>query len=280
MKALKLILLICCAVLLASCSSLKEKKVIRLLDEISADISATAYDAAWEKAQKAEDVARKHSFGKELAAALVSKAKLCFYDEASSDVERVDEGLGYAQEAFQLAEENNAAEEQCEACYALCSLYINNNRWPGAIDPASYRIAGEWLEKGQTLADSYNIPRLRREGIKLRALWYQRGNLNNAAENYLEQALREADNSDPLMISTVQDCLLNLYIRSGQYKKAFETYKDYVAASQAGIQQTKEDMQASWHRASIIYKVIIVFLLLAVATLAILLIRTRKSTRS
>lgn len=279
MKSLKPTLLIVCTVLFASCTSLQESKVVRLLEEISAEITATDFDAAWNTAQKAEDIARKHSLGKELAAVLVSKAKLCAYDEASSDVERVDEGLEYAQEAFQLAQDNEAPEAQCEACYTICSLYINNNRWPGAIDPASNRIAGEWLERGQALADTYNLPSLRREGIKLRTLWYQRSNLNNAAENYLEQVLRETDDSDPLMISTAQDCLLDLYIRSGQYKKAFDIYKNAVSADQAGMQQVQEDMQADWHRQSLRYKTIIAVLLLAVATLTLLLIRSRKSTR-
>ena len=55
------------------------------------------------------------------------------------------------------------------------------------------------------------------------------------SENYLEQVLRETDDSDPLMISTAQDCLLDLYIRSEQYKKAFDIYKNAVSADQAGM---------------------------------------------
>ena len=254
MKSLKLTLLFFCTVLIASCSSLQKDKVNRLLEEISADITSSDFDAAWDKAQKAETIAKKHNLGKELSSVLISKAKLC---------DRIDEGLEYANEALRLAQDNDAPELQCEACYTICSLYLDNT-----TDPASNQLAGEWLERGQALAETCDIPRLRLEGINLRSLWYQRSNLYNAAENYLEQALRKADKSDPQMISTLQNSLLELYIHSGQYKKAVDIYKDYVSASQAATQQMQEDMQASRHRESFLYKAIIAVLSLAVATLA------------
>lgn len=271
MKSLKLTLLLICTVLIASCTSLQKDKVIRLLEEISADITSTDFVAAWDKAQKAEAISKKHNLDKELAAVLVSKARICAFDDVSSVVGRIDEGLGYAQEALRLAKDNDAPQVQCEACYAICSLYLNNTS-----DPASNRLAGEWLDQGQSLADTYDIPRLRLEGINLRSLWYQMNNLYTAAENYLEQVLRESDGSDPLLTSSLQESLVELYVRSGQYKKAFDIYKDSVSASQAATQQIQEDMQADWHRKSLLYKVIIAILLLAVATLAILFIRNRK----
>lgn len=254
MKSLKLTLLFVCTVLFASCSSLQRDKVIRLLEEISADITSADLDAAWNKALKAEAIAKKHNLDKELAAVLVSKAKLC---------NRIDEGLEYAHEALRLAQDNDAPEVQCEACYTICSLYINDN-----TDPAGNQLVGEWLERGQALAETCDIPRLRLDGIILRSLWYQRSNLYNAAENYLEQALRDADGLDPISISTLQEHLLDLYNRSGQYKKAVDIYKDYISASQAATQQMQEDMQTRWHRKSLLYKTIIAVLLLAVATLA------------
>jgi tetratricopeptide (TPR) repeat protein len=254
MKSLKLTLLFFCTVLIASCSSLQRDKVIRLLEEISADITSADLDAAWNKAQKAEAIAKKHNLDKELAAVLISKAKLCNH---------IDEGLEYAHEALRLAQDNDAPEVQCEACYTICSLYINDN-----TDPAGNQLVGEWLERGQALAETCDIPRLRLDGIILRSLWYQRSNLYNAAENYLEQALRDADGLDPISISTLQEHLLELYNRSGQYKKAVGIYKDYISASQAATQQMQEDMQTRWHRKSLLYKTIIAVLLLAVATLA------------
>ncbi|MBO7487819.1 MAG: hypothetical protein J6T58_04655 [Bacteroidales bacterium] len=251
---------------------MQKDKVIRLLEEISADITSTDFVAAWDKAQKAEAISKKHNLDKELAAVLVSKARICAFDDVSSVVGRIDEGLGYAQEALRLAKDNDAPQVQCEACYAICSLYLNNTS-----DPASNRLAGEWLDQGQSLADTYDIPRLRLEGILLRSLWYQRNNLYNAAENYLEQSLREAYGLDPISISTLQEHLLELYNRSGQYKKAVGIYKDYVSASQAATQQMQDDMQTGWHKKILLYKTIIAVLLLAVATLAILFIRNRKA---
>ena len=100
-------------------------KVRALHTIVGIDIMASRDDDAWKKALEAEDIAREHDFKKELAAILISKAKLCSYAEISPDTGRNDEGLSYAREALLLAEQTDNLEEQAESCYIIGSLYIN-----------------------------------------------------------------------------------------------------------------------------------------------------------
>ena len=68
-------------------------KVRALHTIVGIDIMASRDDDAWKKALEAEDIAREHDFKKELAAILISKAKLCSYAEISPDTGRNDEDL-------------------------------------------------------------------------------------------------------------------------------------------------------------------------------------------
>ena len=98
-------------------------KVEALSTIVGIDIMASRDADAWDKALEAEAIAREHGLGKELSAILISKAKLCSYAEISPETGRNDEGLTYAMEALSLAEEADAVEQQCEACYVIASLY-------------------------------------------------------------------------------------------------------------------------------------------------------------
>ena len=208
---------------------------------VGIDIMTSRDADAWEKALEAEALARKQGYSKELAAILISKAKLCSYAEISPETGRNDEGLEYAQEALALAEEAGALEEQCEACYVIGSLYINKNRWNDPIDPDIYRSAGEWLDKGQALADTYDLPRLRRNGILFRSRWFQQGDRNEEAIRYFEQVRSTLKDSDHLTASSLDDRLVRLYTRSGDYEKALDTHDDYVLRMQQYIQQKQDE---------------------------------------
>ncbi len=209
---------------------------------VGIDIMASRDDDAWAKALEAEAIAREHGLKKELSNILISKAKLCSYAEISPETGRNDEGLEYAQEALSLATEAEAVEQQCEACYIIASLYINKNRWSDPIDKEIYRTAGEWLDKGQALADTYDMPRLRRNGILFRSRWFQQGDRNEEAIKYFEQVLSTLKDSDHLTASSLDDRLVRLYTRMGDYEKALETHDDYVYHIQKYNQQKQDEI--------------------------------------
>ena len=258
-------------------------QVQSLYSIIGIDIMASRDADAWKKALQAETIARENGFTKELSAILVSKAKLCSYAEISPETGRNDEGLGYALEALRLAKEADAVMEQCEACYVIGSLYINKNRWKDPIDQTIYRTAGEWLARGQALAETHDMHKLRRNGILFRSRWFQQGDRNEEAIIYFEQVLEELEDTDYLMASAIDDRLVRLYTRVGRYQDALDIHDDYVYQMQKYIQQkqdeTVQEMQTRFEvqeKEYIIernqYKVTLLILALAVCAAAIILI--------
>ncbi len=204
------------------------------------DIMATRDADAWEKAVEAEAIARREGFSKELSQILIAKAKLCSYAEISPETGRNDEGLTYAQEALALAERVDAVEQEAEACYVIGSLYINKNRWNDIIDQEIYELAGQWLDRGQEIADANDLPDLRRNGIMFRARWFQQGDRDMEAIEYFEQVRKGLKETDHMTAAALDDRLVRLYTRIGDTQKAQEIHDDYVFHMQKYLQQ-KED---------------------------------------
>ena len=204
------------------------------------DIMATRDADAWEKAVEAEAIARRKGFCKELSQILIAKAKLCSYAEISPETGRNDEGLTYAQEALALAERVDAVEQEAEACYVIGSLYINKNRWNDIIDQEIYELAGQWLDRGQEIADANDLPDLRRNGIMFRARWFQQGDRDMEAIEYFEQVKKGLKETDYMTAAALDDRLVRLYTRIGDTQKAQEIHDDYVFHMQKYLQQ-KED---------------------------------------
>jgi signal transduction histidine kinase len=203
-------------------------KVQALQTIVGIDIMTSRDADAWGKALEAETIARKHGLDKELAGILISKAKLCSYAEISPETGRNDEGLEYANEALRIAETIKEPELEAEACFVIGSLYINKNRWSDPIDQGIYRTAGEWLDRGQAVADANGIERLRRNGVLFRSRWFQQGGRNEEALEYFANARKNLPEDDHLMASALDDRLVRLYTRTGDSQSALDAHDDYV----------------------------------------------------
>ena len=203
-------------------------KVRALQTIVGIDIMTSRDADAWGKALEAETIARKHGLDKELAGILISKAKLCSYAEISPETGRNDEGLEYANEALRIAETIKEPELEAEACFVIGSLYINKNRWSDPIDQGIYRTAGEWLDRGQAVADANGIERLRRNGVLFRSRWFQQGDRNEEALEYFANARKNLPEDDHLMASALDDRLVRLYTRTGNAQSALDAHDDYV----------------------------------------------------
>ena len=203
-------------------------KVQALQTIVGIDIMTSRDADAWGKALEAETIARKHGLDKELAGILISKAKLCSYAEISPETGRNDEGLEYANEALRIAETIKEPELEAEACFVIGSLYINKNRWSDPIDQGIYRTAGEWLDRGQAVADANGIERLRRNGVLFRSRWFQQGGRNEEALEYFANARKNLPENDHLMASALDDRLVRLYTRTGDAQSALDAHDDYV----------------------------------------------------
>ena len=216
-------------------------EVQALLSVTGIDIMSTRDADAWEKAVEAEAIARRHGFDKELSQILIAKAKLCSYAEISPETGRNDEGLEYAREALALAEHVGAVEQEAEACYVIGSLYINKNRWNDIIDQEIYELAGQWLDRGQEIADAYDIPTLKRNGIMFRARWFQQGDRDLEAIEYFEQVRKGLKKTDYMTAAALDDRLVRLYTRIGNARKAEEVHDDYVFHMQKYLQQKETE---------------------------------------
>lgn len=247
------------------------------------DIMSNRDADAWEKALEAEAIARREGFGKELSEILIAKAKLCSYAEISPETGRNDEGLVYAREALALAESAAAIEQQAEACYVIGSLYINKNRWNEPIDQELYELAGRWLDRGQGIAEVYDIPNLRRNGIMFRARWFQQGDRDKEAIEYFEQVRKGLKETDHMTAAAIDDRLVRLYTRIGDARKAEEVHDDYVYHMQKYLQQqegeTLQEMETSYEvqekdrrLARNRYQMILMILMILLASAAIVLI--------
>jgi DNA-binding CsgD family transcriptional regulator len=203
-------------------------KVQALQTIVGIDIMTSRDADAWGKALEAETIARKHGLDKELAGILISKAKLCSYAEISPETGRNDEGLEYANEALRIAETIKEPELEAEACFIIGSLYINKNRWSDPIDQGIYRTAGQWLDRGQAVADANGIERLRRNGVLFRSRWFQQGGRNEEALEYFANARKNIPEDDHLMASALDDRLVRLYTRTGNAQSALDAHDDYV----------------------------------------------------
>ncbi len=226
---------------LARQSGSRTGEVRALAGIVDIDIMASRDEDAWQKALEAESLAREAGLTAELAEILIAKAKLCSYAEISPETGRNDEGLEYAREALSLAESCDAFEQQAEACYIIGSLYINKNRWSDPIDPELYRTAGAWLDRGQALADTYDIPRLRRNGILFRSRWFQQGGRNEEAIAWFEQVRSGLKETDHLTAAALNDRLVRLYTRTGAVEKALDTHDAYVYHMQEYLRQKQDE---------------------------------------
>ena len=215
----------------------EEVKALKTI--IGIDIMTSRDADAWDKALEAESIARSKGFEEELPGILISKAKLCSYAEISPETGRNDEGLDYAQEALKIAK---TPEDEAEACYVIASLYINKNRWSHPIDPEIYHTAGKYLDKGQAIAETHDIRRLRRNGIIFRSRWFQQGERNEDAIRFFEQEKAALKDSDHLTASSLDDRLVRLYSRMGRYEEALDTHDDYVLHIQKYMLQRQDDL--------------------------------------
>lgn len=222
-------------------SGFPKGEVQALYTIIGIDIMSSRDADAWEKAVEAETIARKYGFNKELSQILIAKAKLCSYAEISPETGRNDEGLRYAYEALSIAERIDAVEQEAESCYVIGSLYINKNRWNDPIDREMYALAGQWLGRGQEIADAHNLPNLKRNGIMFMARWFQQGDRDREAIEYFEKLKEGLKETDYMTAAALEDRLVRLYTRIGEAQKAQKIHDDYVLHMQQYLQQKESE---------------------------------------
>ena len=201
-------------------------------------LQASRDSLSWEHACLVEDMAVGEREDSLRAAALLVKGKICSYSNLKADDNRDDEGIGYLEKALSIAEPRGWKGISAEACYFLCELYVNKNRWNDVLDPDSYRKAGEWLLKAEELDGG----RVSARSLSTRMRYLRQGNNTRDAIDYCLRFLDESSETDYLKRYQGYDHLTVLYLREKNFQAATEAHQNFVYYAQMYMRQKGDDI--------------------------------------
>ena len=193
---------------------------------------------SWEHACLAEDLADRARNDSLLAASLLIKGKICSYSNLTKDNNRDDEGIGYLEKALTLSEPNGWDTISAEACFFLCELYVNKNRWNDNLDRGFYRKAGEWLEKGE----AFDEDRVSARALATRMRYLRQGDKTDESIEYCVRVLENTPETDYLRRYQIYDHLTVLYLRKKNFAKATEGHQNYSYYIQLYMRQKGDDI--------------------------------------
>lgn len=188
------------------------------------DIAASRDSQAWERAVQVEALSREKGFTKELARALISKARICSFANISKDHNRDDEALPYLEEALHLSEIIKDIQLQIDAYYTFSQIYINKNRWNDILDQDLYNNAESCLSKGEALARSHNLYDLQFRGTLYRIRLFRQASKLQEAIDCCNNTLSASQEEDYLTKYQVYDQLTSLYHSLGNFDMSNESH--------------------------------------------------------
>lgn len=193
---------------------------------------------SWEHAQAAESMAVRERDDSIRAAALLLKGKICSYSTISAEFNRDDEGISYLEETLGISEPNDWRGISIEACYFLCELYVNKNRFNDTLDKDLYAKAGQWLEKAEDLDSGRQSAR----ALSTRMRFLRQGDKTDEAIAYCTRALEDSPDNDYLKRYQLYDHLTNLYLKKRDVPKATEAHQNYSYYMQMYMRQKGDDI--------------------------------------
>lgn len=214
---------------LASSNNLEEYEAEAMNSIASIDLATSRDEHAWEYATKAEALSRVNGLARDLARALLIKAKVCLYAETSPEFNRNDEALTYLEEALNLSESMNDTPLQIDAYFTLCQTFINKNRWNSNIDMTLFNLAEGNLTKGEELARALARPDLQLKGMLIRVRLLRQASRYSEAVEYCNGILNSCREDDYLTMYQTYDQLTALYHCLEDYGKANESHVNTLA---------------------------------------------------
>lgn len=214
---------------LACSNNLEEYEAEAMNSIASIDLATSRDEHAWEYATKAEALSRVNGLARDLARALLIKAKVCLYAETSPEFNRNDEALTYLEEALNLSESMNDTPLQIDAYFTLCQTFINKNRWNSNIDMTLFNLAEGNLTKGEELARALARPDLQLKGMLIRVRLLRQASRYSEAVEYCNGILNSCREDDYLTMYQTYDQLTALYHCLEDYGKANESHVNTLA---------------------------------------------------
>lgn len=211
-----------------------------LCDVASIDYSASLDAEAENYATQAENLSRKEHLPVTLARALIIKANVCLFAETDSLFNRNDEGLEYALEAVSALETAQNDSLLMEAYCSASQLYVNKNRWNKTLDKEWYKLAGQYLDKAESIGSTIGSDKATRF-LAYRMRYYRQANELDKAISYCENALAQVAEDDNLLKAQIYDHLTPLYAAAGLVDASVESHSAYVRYFTLYSRQTEAD---------------------------------------
>lgn len=226
---------------IADANSLKDCSAEAMNSIASIDIATSRDDHAWEYASRSEELCRENGLTRDLARALLIKARICIYADMSADDNRNDEALGYLEEALKLSESIKDIPLQIDAYYSYSQVYVNKNRWNAVLDPAIYALADNSLSKGETLATANGLSDLIVRGMLFRVRLFRQASKYEEAVAYCSSVLEASKENDFLSRYQVFDQLTSLYYGLEDHDRAMECHSNTLYYVQQYISQKADE---------------------------------------
>lgn len=229
------------ALTLADANSMTELSVEAMNSIASIDLVTMRDDHAWDFASKAESICRANSLSRNLARALLIKARVCIYADVSPETSRNDEALTYLDEALNLALELSDFKLQIDAYYSFSQVYVNKNRWNDVIDMNLFNLASSNLTKGETLAASFDYSDLIVKGMQYRVRLLRQASKYDEAIEYCNSILQASRENDFLARYQAYEQLTTLYYIQGDNDRAYESHQNTLQNIRQYMTQKSDD---------------------------------------
>ena len=219
-----------------------EECIAEAMNSIAAiDLATSRDDHAWEYASKAEALCREQGFSRDLAKALLIKARICIYASISPDNNRDDEALPYLEEALKITQAIGDIPLQIDAYYSYSQVYVNKNRWNSVLDAGLYGLAEKNLSEGEALASSNGLSDLTVKGMLFRMRLFRQAARYEEAIEYCNEVLKASKEDDYLLLYQVYDQLTPIYYLLEDHDKVIDCHTRTVEYLQRYINQKADD---------------------------------------
>lgn len=226
---------------LAASNDLDELKAEAMNTIASIDLATSRDEHSWKYAGMAEDLSREKGFDRNLAKALLIKARICCYASYAPDNNRDDEALPYLEEALRLSESTGNVNLQIDAYYSLCQIFVNKNRWNRVLDMSLFELAESNLSKGEALAASNNLQDLVLRGRLFRTRLLRQASRYSEAVEYCTSVLDSCRDDDYLTKYQIYDQLTSLYHGLEDYNNANESHMNTLNYVRMYISQKADE---------------------------------------
>ena len=206
------------------------------------DIMTWRDEQAWGNACEAEKIARELGLDDILTDALIHKGKVCLYSGITAETARDDEALAFFEEARQIADRSGELSTRVNILCDISQVYINKNRFNNPIDPALYKLAGDYLARGEDLGKRGGMLGLEAKVLPIKIRYLRQGGRIDEAIDCCNNVLSITPEKDYLQQEQAYYQLVMLYAAKDDAQQAAAAHQQYVYANEHYMKQKADNL--------------------------------------